>query len=349
MSILAVALEVSLILVIVGLTTGMTNDSGRRIAGVGGDLILQAPNSGIILSFSTASMPVAIGEKIAREVPGVKAVTPVVIQTNTEGGLETVYGIDPETFQAVGGPFAFLKGGLFKGPDEIVVDDIWAEANKASVGRTFTVLNKDFRVTGIVEHGRGARVYASLPSMQEMMGAANKASIFFIKTNNPKVVDDVKARLGDLLPTYKITAARELMSLMSSDKIPGLDAFIRTVVFIAVCIGVMVIFLSMYTTITERTREIGILRSLGASKAFVVWLILEESLVLCLFGVGAGFAGSQAIRRIVIAIFPTLPIEITSAWILRASIFAILSGVIGSFYPSLKAAAQDPIEALAYE
>src|SRR5438874_9239101 len=125
-SILAVALEVSMILVIVGLTTGLTNDSGRRIAGVGGDLILQAPNSGIILSFSTASMPVQIGEKVAKEIPGVKAVTPVVIQTNSEGGLETVYGIDPQSFQAVGGPLVFLKGGIFHEPHDIVVDDIWA-------------------------------------------------------------------------------------------------------------------------------------------------------------------------------------------------------------------------------
>src|SRR5438132_1669522 len=111
-SILAVALEVAMILVIVGLTTGMTRDSGRRIAGVGGDLILQAPNSGIILAFSNASMPVGIGEKIAREIPGVKAVTPVVIQTNSEGGLESIYGIDPDSFQAVGGPLTYLKGGL---------------------------------------------------------------------------------------------------------------------------------------------------------------------------------------------------------------------------------------------
>ena len=136
---------------------------------------------------------------------------------------------------------------------------------------------------------------------------------------------------------------------MSLDRIPGLDAFICSVVFIAVCVGVLVIFLSMYTTITERTREIGILRSLGASKGFVVWLFLEESLVLCVFGVGVGFIGSQVISSVIHMIFPTLPVEITADWRLRASIFAVLSGIVGSFYPSLKAAAQDPIEALAYE
>jgi len=348
-SILAVALEVTMILVIVGLTTGITTDNGKRIAGVGGDLLLQAPNSSMILSFSTASMPVAIGDKIAREIPGVKAVTPVVIQTSAEGGIETIWGIDPQSFEAVGGPLVFQKGRLFHNGNEIVVDDIWALGNKAGVGTEVELLNQKFKVAGIVEHGRGARIYASLPAMQELMGATNKAAIFFIKANTPQDIDAVKERLTAMLPQYKITPSRDLMSLMSSDKIPGLDAFIRSVIFIAVCVGVLVIFLSMYTTITERTREIGILRSLGASKGFVVWLIFEESLVLCFLGVGVGWLTSQVVKALLHAIFPTLSILMTPDWMIRASIFAILSGVIGSFYPSMKAAAQDPIEALAYE
>src|SRR5262249_53991569 len=128
-----------------------------------------------------------------------------------------------------------------------------------------------------------------------------------------------------------------------------LDAFIETVVFVAVCIGVLVIFLSMYTTITERTREIGILRSLGASKQFIIGLIFQESAIVCLIGIAIGIGISFGISRLVQWIFPTLSIIITPGWVLKAAVFALLSGVIGSLYPSLKAAAQDPIEALAYE
>src|SRR5262249_6609408 len=146
-----------------------------------------------------------------------QAVTPVVIQTNSEGGLETVYGVDPVSFQAVGGPLVFLKGGLFKEPNDIVVDDIWAESKSAEVGQVVHLLGQDYRVAGIVEHGRGARVYMSLPVMQDAMGATGKASIFFIKTNTDP--ETVRARLAAKLPEYKITMARELMSLMSSDKI----------------------------------------------------------------------------------------------------------------------------------
>src|SRR4029079_16055493 len=97
-SILAVALEVTLILVIVGLPTGILTESNNRIVGVGADIMLQPQNSSMFLGLSSAPMPVAIGGKIAAEVPGVKAVTPVLILTNSDGGIETVWGIDPATF-----------------------------------------------------------------------------------------------------------------------------------------------------------------------------------------------------------------------------------------------------------
>src|SRR5438477_10453478 len=138
------------------------------------------------------------------------------------------------------------------------------------------------------------------------------------------------------------------MSLMTSNNLPALNTFIAALIAIAVVIGFLVIFLSMYTTITERTREIGILRSLGASKAFIVGLIFEESLFVCFIGVLFGIGGSYLVAWLVHQVFPTQQVLITSGWLLKASIFAILSGIIGSFYPSLKAAAQDPVEALAY-
>jgi putative ABC transport system permease protein len=182
-----------------------------------------------------------------------------------------------------------------------------------------------------------------------MTGSIGKVSTFFIGLQDPNDIAAVTERLNALLPTYPITNMREYLSLMTSANIPGLDPFIKTVVFVSVCIGVLVIFLSMYTTITERTREIGILRSLGASKGFIVTLILQESVLLCLLGVIIGLGSSQIIARGLKLYSPTIVIEITNVWIWRAAAFAILSGVIGSLYPSIKAAKQDPIEALAYE
>ena len=347
-SLLAVALEVVLILVVVGLTSGISDETGRRTEGVGADILLQPPNSSLFLALSNTTMPIVLRERL-RELPGIKAITPVQTLVNSSAGLEIIYGIEPDTFDAVSNGFIWHKGRLFNGPDEVVVDDIYAKAKGVTVGDTVELVNHKFKVCGVVEHGKGARLFISLKTAQEMTGQTGKASLFFIKLTDPDRVETAIAEIKRLLEGYGVIPLREYARLLMSNSMPALDAFISSVVFIALCIGVLVIFLSMYTTITERTREIGILRSLGASKTFIVTLIFEESAAVCLAGALIGIGSSFLIARIIMAVFPTLTILITPDWITRAVIFAVLSGIIGSLYPSLKAAQQDPVEALAYE
>jgi putative ABC transport system permease protein len=349
-SILAVTLEVVLILVIVGLATGISNETGKRTEGVGADILLQPPNSSLILALSSSTMPVAIGDRI-RQLDGVKAVTPVQTLANSSAGLEIIYGIEPESFVAMGEGFIWHKGRLFNGPDEVVVDDIYASAKRVTVGDTVELVGHMFRVSGIVEHGKGARLFISLKMAQDMTGQEGKASLFYIKLNDPEQVQAVSDRIRQLpgMADYKVTPMKKYAELFMSNNMPALNAFISSVVFVAVAIGVLVIFLSMYTTITERTREIGILRSLGASKASIVGLIFQESTVICVIGVVLGVFASFFVARGVQVIYPTLIVFITPGWIARASGFAVFSGIVGSLYPSLKAAAQDPVEALAYE
>ena len=348
--VMAVALQVILMLVILGLTTGISTETGKRTEGVGADILLQAPNSSLILALSQSTMPLSYGDKI-RQLDGIKdgikAVAPVFTLVNQGAGLEIVYGIEPGSFDAMNEGFIWHKGGIFKGPDDLVVDDIYAQAKRVTVGDHVELLNHTFRVSGIVEHGKGARLFVPLKTAQEMAGQADKASLFFIKVKDPQQVKAIIAELGKALPTYKITDVKEYTTMMMSNNMAALDAFISTVVFISLCIGVLVIFLSMYTTITERTREIGILRSMGASKGFIVSLIFQESATICLIGTVVGIGSSFLIRTVIQSIFPTLMVMITADWIAKAAMFAILSGLIGSFYPALKAAAQDPVEAIA--
>jgi putative ABC transport system permease protein len=200
-----------------------------------------------------------------------------------------------------------------------------------------------------VEHGKGSRLFVPYKTVEEMTGRQGKASVFYIKLHDPAKVEETVERIKLLLPSYTVIPLSEYTKLMMSNNIQALNAFISSVVFIAVCIGVLVIFLSMYTTITERTREIGILRSLGGSKSYILGLIFQESAAICVVGVLVGIGASFLVAAGVTMRFPTLIVMITPDWIAKASAFAILSGIIGSFYPSLKAASQDPVEALAYE
>jgi putative ABC transport system permease protein len=142
---------------------------------------------------------------------------------------------------------------------------------------------------------------------------------------------------------------KEYMTMMTSSNLPGLSYFITVMISLAVGIGFLVIFLSMYTTITERTREIGILKSLGASKTYIISVILREATLLTAVGIVAGYIGSMIMRKIMIGLFPTLPVQLTWDWRLYAAGLALMGSMVGAFYPALKAARLDPVDALAYE
>jgi putative ABC transport system permease protein len=293
-------------------------------------------------------MPVKIGDRLA-EIPRVVAVAPALFQFNSSGGLNMIYGIDMESFNRVTGGFVYHAGGPFEGPYDILVDDWYAKANHVKVGQTLNFLNHDFRVSGIVEHGKGARLFIPLKTTEELSGAYDKASIFFVKCSDPAYADQVVASIHKLLPRYQILSVKEYMSLMTSNNLPALQAFISVMIAVAVCIGFLVIFLSMYTTITERTREIGILKSLGASKVYIIEAILREASLLCVVGILAGFAGAAIARKIILASFPTLSVDLTMEWALWAALLAIGGSLVGAFYPALRAAQLDPVDALAYE
>ena len=346
-TVLAVALEVLLILVVIGLTTGITNETARRTEGVGAEIMVQPADSSVILALSENSMPIAIGDRL-RSLRGVKTVAPVQLKMSVQGGIEVIYGIDANFSEMTGG-FLWHQGRMFNAPDEIVVDDLWAKAKSAKVGNTVELLNHNFKVTGIVEHGQGARVFISMDGLSALTGQKGRVGVFYVKVKDPDQVQAGIAEVEELLPGYTVRDVKDLESLMTSSNIPGLGAFINAVVIIALCVGILVIFLSMYTTITERTREIGILRSLGASKRFIIGLIFQETVMICILGVVVGTIASFLLQRILKDLFPTLFIEITGWWMVRAAIFALVSGIVGSFYPSLKAARQDPVDAFAYE
>ncbi len=346
--VMAVAVEVALVVLIVGLTSGLLSETAKRIQGIGADIMLQPPAASIFLGFSGSPMPIKIGAKLA-ELKYVQAVAPALLQFNSSGGVEVVYGIDKESFSTVSGGFAFQQGHDMEGPDDMLVDDWQAKAKNIKVGDTYTLFNHDWHVVGIFEHGKGARLFVPLGTLQELVGARDKASIFFLKCTRPEHTEDVMDEIRAALPGYTVRPLKDLLALMTSTNVPGLETFIHAMIWLAVSIGLLVIFLTMYTTVIERTRDIGVLKSIGATRSFIVRSLLTESAALCLFGILAGIGLSYLVRAAFLAGFPTLSILITPEWILRAAGIALAGAVFGATYPAWMASRKDPVEALSYD
>ena len=347
-SALAVAIEVAMVMLFVGLANGLVHDSARRVEGVGADIMVQPPGASFLLAFSQAPMPIKIGDRL-KEIPHVLAVAPTLVLFNSVKGLDMIFGIDMPSFNRVSGGFVYHHGGPFQNPYDILVDDWYAKARNIRVGQTISLLNHDFRVCGIVEHGKGARLFIPLQTAEDLLGVQERASIFWVKCTDSGYTEDVSDAIHQLLPKYQVLPMKEYMSLMTSNNLPGLNYFMTAIIAIALVIGFLVIFLSMYTTITERTREIGILKSLGASKGYIITLILREACLLSAVGIIGGYGVAAVARKVILAKFPTLSIELTMEWALYAAILALAGSALGAFYPALRAAQLDPVDALAYE
>jgi len=350
-SVVAVAVEVTLILLIVGLSFGMLNDSNKRQAGIGADIMVQPPGSSLLMGVSGAPVSIKVADKL-KHLPHVIAVAPVFMQLTTSGVVEVIYGIDISSFEAMGGPFHYISGGAFQGANDMLIDDLLASSKHLKVGETLETLNQPFRISGIVEHGKGARKFLPLKTLQELTGAQGKASIFYLKLDDPNNADAVVREIKNIpgMQGYGVHSLKEYLSLMTSSSIPGLSTFIAVVVGIAMVIGFIVIFQAMYAAVMERTREIGILKSLGAGKLYIVNVILRETLLIAIAGIVLGIVVSFVAKAGLRVKFQTLPILITPEWwAIRAPVIAIIGAMVGAFYPALKAAQKDPIDALAYE
>ena len=347
-SILAVAVQVTLVIIIVGLTSGMMENYGKRMEGIGADIMLQPPSAQVIISFSGAPMPIKLGDKLA-EIKYIQAYTPVLLLFNITGGVDNLWGIDPDSFRAVSGGFVFISGHDIQGPYDMLADDVVAKSKNLTAGSTFRMLDHDFTVVGIIEHGKGGRIFVPLSTLQDLTASPDKTSVFFIKCTRPERTAAVMDQMHDIFRGYEVRPLKDYLSLVTQSNLPGLDAFVRSMIGLAVAIGFLVIFLSMYTTVIERTRDIGILKSIGASKGYIVKALLGETLLICGVGIVAGISLSYLTRALFLSAFPTISILISPSWIVRSAIIAVLAGLLGATYPSYLASGKDPVEALAYD
>jgi putative ABC transport system permease protein len=348
-SVLAVAIEVIMILSVVAIFNGMLNDQKDRTNGIGADLMMRPSHASIMNGISGAPIPIKDAQAI-RPLPHVAVVSPAITQFNTSSeDFGVIYGIDYETFNALR-PFVFVSGGPFQGPNDVIVDDVFA-GKLHHVGDTIKVMDHPFRISGIVESGKGGRKMIPIDTMGDLIGAVDRASLFYIKADNPAndqaIIQEIRGVRG--LEDFPVQSMEEWLSQMTPQNLPGFNEALEIVTGIAVIIGFLVIFQSMYTAVLERTREIGILKSMGASKGLIVGVVLRECAVLATVGVILGIAGTYGVSLLMGHFFPTTHFEITSEWIIRAALIAFTGSIGGALYPAWMAARKDPIDALAYE
>jgi putative ABC transport system permease protein len=346
-SIVAVALGVTLMLVIGGIATGMLQDTLGRTIGMGADYILQGSGASILYAFSSATLNAKLADKIL-QVPGISAVTPVLSKFNSSG-FSLVFGIDMETYNQFPGRLQILSGKGSLQDDEVIVDELYARTKNLAPGMKLTLLNHEFTISGICRQGAVVRVFIPLKTLQKLNGTPDYVTIMFIKAAPGVDVQQVFQRLKEKFPHYSLVRATDPDLLLAETPLPGLREFRIVLVVISMLLSFMVILLAMYTTIFERTREIGILKSLGATRGFIVGMILKESVIICCLGALLGIGISEIIRKVIVTQFPTLQVAMSFDDLIKGWVLGMLAGALGALYPAYRAARMDPVRALSYE
>jgi putative ABC transport system permease protein len=349
-SVLAVAIEVVMILSIVAIFMGMLDDQKNRTNGIGADLVVAPSNASFMNGVSGAVIPIPLAAYLGK-LPHIAVAAPVISNFSMSGSVEILYGIDYQSYNALK-PFVFISGGPFTGPFDVIVDDVFARATPVHhIGDSINIYNHSFRICGIVESGKGGRKLVPIDTLGTLMGADGKSSVIYLKAdtpaNDPLIIDEIHATHG--LQNYKVQTMADLISLYTPSRFPGFDIALNVVISIAVIVGFLVIFQSMYTAVLERTREIGILKSLGSSKLTIVSVVLRETGVLAVAGVLLGIVATYGVRSLLMVKYPTFSFELTAHWIGNGALIAFAGSILGALYPAWLAARKDPIDALAYE
>jgi putative ABC transport system permease protein len=345
-SIIGVALGVVLITLFTGLARGMMNDMARRASNWKAEIVFTRAGA-MELTSSNASVSTKYAERLL-EIEGVAATIPVIryISSSSKGrwGLRQIDGVDWNPFSKMN-DINLTQGRAPEANDEVVIDERQMSDDKLSLGSNIELFGgRKYKVVGVYSPPSGARIKMSLAAMQEALEAPEKCTFVLVKLKDNADVDSVVARINSTLPGNKINLTRDFV-IDAQERIPMLGTFLRVLVLLGAFVSVVFVLLSMYTTITERRKEIGILKSLGASKSLIISTIEGEAFLVGLLGVLLGIGVSFVASAVIQAGFG-LEFEFSLGWIVTAILIAVFGSLIGALYPAWRASDIDPVEVL---
>ena len=346
-SALIVGILVASLITLIGLSRGMLEESASRAKGIGADIVLRK-DTGATASLQTGQ----INEKflkLVRAQPHVAQAVGVLGQTVEI--ITVMNGVDIPEFEKFSGGFKFIAGGPPVAPDDILVDEPYARQKNLHIGDTLDLINHNWHLTGIMQSGMLARFVVRLDTLQNLTENTGRLNQIYVKLDDPSRTDaevDIlnKAFAGDL----KAMSLPDFLAMFSINSIGPLKIFIKVITVMWIAVGFLVVFLSMYTAVVERTREIGILKALGAKPWMIVDLLMREAILLSivgwLLGIGLALVATQAIVAIAPASLNVINVPDFWPW---AALIALTGAIFGAIYPGVKAARHDAIEALSYE
>ena len=350
LTVFVIGITVGAIVALEGLLGSMMSDMTDMFTGSGSQIMVRQAD---ISDTSLSAIDERIGDKIAAlpEVESVSGIMITAVMMPDSGGFLLLLGYAPNELAIR--RFNVTEGELIKSNHQIMIGKAMADALNKEVGDSLDLSGVRFRIVGIYESKVSWEELGgviSLRDAQAFIGRPRKVAMFAVGVRDPSQAREVMEKINTQFPEVHAALSGEF-----AEQMPDMEAsevMMDGISLIAIIVGGVGVLNTMLMAVFERTREIGVLRSLGWGRSAILGMILRESLLLGLIGGLAGILIAFGLVQLM-ASTPMVGDYFAVNWewqvFVRAIGIALLLGLLGGLYPAYRATRLQPVEALRYE